>query len=315
MERISLFKSRGIGEVINDTIAFMREEQNLMKWVLTYILPAYAIMGLLAGIATKDISGLYLSILKDVINGNFDSNDIQGLAKQIQGMNSGAMSGLSSSMSLLAALLNAAVASLVYNYIKNREAKGIVSEEEAGKFLTKDLAWYIGYTFLLGLVILGILLGLLLLGALGFIANAVVGAIGMAVALLVGFYLLFQYASMLFPVCFMEDMKFSDALKRGATLVKSNFWGTLGLAILVGLIIGITKSIVSGALGGVGYLFGGSGALILAQVGSSLVGGLGMVATTIVYAFWYGNLRHELDGTTSSDGMSIIDEIGQQEQE
>jgi MFS family permease len=313
MQKLQLFKSRDISTVISDTVNFIKTEKNLMKWVYTYLIPAYIILGVIVGIAMKDLTALYSDILTDVLKGDFQADDIKDLAEKMQGANAGAMSGLSSLGSIGAVILGAIVASLTFNYVKASEAKGVVSEDETKGFLTKDIGWYIGYSILLGFVLVLGILGFALFGAIGFAVNTGLGAITMIVAILAAIYFMLRYVLMFFPVCFFENKDFGAALKRGSALVKTNFWGTLGLAILGGLIIGVGGSIASGILGAIGSIFGDMGKSVFAQVGQNLVAAFGAVAMNIGYSLWYGNLCHNADGTTSSSNTNIIDEIGQKD--
>lgn len=314
MNTIPLFKERGIGEAISDTITYLQNEKQLLGKMFSVILPIYVIVGVIAGYATKDISGVYIEMLKELAAGNLNAERVQEMLQQVARQNTGGMAGVSTFVSIIGVVMHGMLASFTYNYVKERELQGQIADETLNTYLTKDLGWYIGYSFLLGLVMVGIGIGFTLVVTLLSLASQTVGAILMIIGVFTGIYLVFMYFILFFPVCFLEDRKFGDALSRSITLMKGHFWETFFFSVITGIVIWLFSLLASAAMGFVGGLMGTSMAAIFAQTTQYAISGVTGVAMIVAYSLWYGNLRNQLEGITSLGGYdTLIEEIGKKD--
>lgn len=223
---IEVRKSRGFGEQINVTFAFIRENyRKLGKCVLYICGPPSILAGMLIGSNVF----LFLNTLGDLESG--------GLSDSYSWMGLGFIVGTLVSL-LATVLMTAVVNNYVFLYME-RGYDGFEFEDvwEAAK-------GSIGKVFVT-------MFGLgLILGALYLLWIGLVMALGMfgvvLIILLVPLFIYFAVAlNPLFTVRLYEDASIGESISRSMELVKGNWWLTLGVVWIVSMVASFAASILA----------------------------------------------------------------------
>lgn len=310
MQKIKLFQVRDFGDTIRDTIEFLRNHaQPLWKIVLTYLLPIYLVISIITVLVMKD----FLIAMQEAGQSPEQLQElIQDMGKDILN-NPVPLFGGIGAVSLFSLLVGAYMSSLVYNYVLlyKQTTIGEVSAQELHQKSVGDMAWYLGYTFLLMFIfILGIAL------PIGFAAASQSGALIGVVVCVILFVAIYAVGALalFFPIAFLERGSFGETVNRCRALISGNWWRTFGLVLVVAMGLGIVGSMVGGILGLVGSMFGMMGRLVFSQVGQAAIGVVTNMAIAVAMCLHYGTLRTEMEGSSDEEGKDLIDQIGDNEQ-
>ncbi len=223
---IELRKSRGFGEQINVTFAFIRENYKKLGKSVLYICGPPSI---LAGILMGSNVFLLLNALGDLESG--------GLSDSYGWMGLGFIGGIIVSL-LASVLMTAVVNQYVFLYME-RGYDGFEFEDvwDAAKGS-------------IGKVFVTMFCLVLLLAALYLIWIGLVMALGVfgvvLVVLLVPVMIYFAIAlNPLFTVRLYEDAGIGEAISRSIELVKGNWWLTLGVVWIVSMVASFFASILA----------------------------------------------------------------------
>lgn len=213
--KIELRKTRDLSQNLNDTFAFIR--QNFRPLIVSFL----AIAGIFM-LANSILSGIYQGgvmggAFKDIINGN------RNISRSPFWM----LNGTYFVVLILAWLNFIAMTTVIICYVKVYDQKNgeepAVTEvwEEFKKYFLKVAVYSIPVTF--------------------------VTIVGYGFCLIPGIYLTVVFAPFFIAVIFENDT-FGKAWERCFTIIKNNFWSSLGIYFLVYLIYAFSAGIISGIL-------------------------------------------------------------------
>lgn len=207
METFEFRKSREIGDIINGTFAFIRQNwYALGKAMLVFVAPFALLAGAFIGLWQSNMA---------MLNG-YDEYDFASNISEI---------GIGFSLFAVFMLAASVMAmGVVYQYIKlyTEKGDGDISTQEIWEAIKPEILIYTGYLFVSYLIVL----------------------LGILFCVIPGIYLLVPL-SMVIAVKTFENRSLGDTISRCFFLVKNNWWQTFLALFLVNLIVGIASSIAS----------------------------------------------------------------------
>ena len=278
-QKIELRRIRDFGENISDTLLFIK--QNLKPLVSSF----FAIAGIFL-LANAVISGFYQSQ-----HGNVFQAIFSGRIRTNQSINP-MFSGLYFLLPLLGFFSANAMHVSIISYVK-------VYELKQGEAPTIEEVWETFKKYYFKVLLYSIPLYLLII-------------VGMVFCLIPGIY--FLVVLLPFPVVvIVEDQSFSGAFSRCFEIIKKNFWLSLGIYFVVGLIYSFASGIISVVMGGIAgalsYLSTGDISKTIG-IATSVLSALSFVFYIVFYvaiALHYFTLAEKFDGTGM---MRRIDTLG-----
>ena len=278
---IPLRKARGVGDVINVTFSFIRQNARLLGKSLLFIVgPLMALMAILS--STFQVSFFTL---------NPEQMDRFGASFWLSYLGVIVVSLLAMALAL------AVVLGFVMLYQEHGPGGFDLRAvwEVAKAYFLRMLGTMLG----VGLIIFGVYIIAVMLimgGAIGLIqagggGEAVVGGM-LVVVLFLAMLCLMVYAlvtlSLLFPVRIREEVGFWSGLGRCRRLVRGRFWATFGVLFLAGVLYSVLSLIFSVPALIVGGVYGfntleGGGPGVLIQIGMFIAGAVNAVGSTVLY--------------------------------
>lgn len=206
-------KQRELGEIINDTFKFLRENYKLLFTLILKIAgPAFLILIVSAGYYMYATMNTF-SILEtstpfeNMIAGNFELFVLAALV-------------MFASLLIYTTLLSGTVLNFIKSYIKN---KGEVNEHEVGQDTRSDFWKLFGGGLLTGIMVF----------------------FGLLVCFFPGIYLMVPL-SLIFAVLIFDKLSIGDSISHCFVLIKDNWWITFATLLIMWIlvyIIGIVFSI------------------------------------------------------------------------
>jgi hypothetical protein len=215
-QKVELRKVRDFSDNLNDTFVFIR--QNL-KPLLTAFLGIAGVFMLVAAI----LQGLSQNEMGSLIEEILNAGSSRAFTSPSQFMNEYYFLGIIASLATIIAMQV-----VIVGYLKVYESKSNEAPE-IGE------VWDVFKKYFLPVLVYSIPLYLLTI-------------IGFMLCIAPGVYLAVVF--MIFPaVIIMEDETFGDAFNRCFTLIKENFWPSLGIYLVVYLIYSFSAGIISAVVG------------------------------------------------------------------
>lgn len=286
MEQPTQFnRIRDFGELINDSIGFVKQNFKPLFTPLLYI----CLFFILASIAT----GILVQIKAISLYGTAHSGMFTGLE---DGTDFAAIFGINYFLYLLFYFLSFTVVQLVtlcYIYLYKTGGQIVPTKEAVWDLFKSHAARFLFISLLL----------------------FILQMIAFALCILPGIYF-FPIASLIYVMVIMDDASFDQAFNRAFTLIKDNWWKTFGALFIVWLMAYMTVGLV--ALPGTiltmsGIFLGESPGLSLAGATISVIiqsfGMLVYALPTITAALCYYSLSEEKEGTGL---MDRIENLGSQ---
>ena len=278
-QKVELRKIRDFSENLNDTFAFIT--QNFAPLVTSFL----AIAGIFL-LATAIFNGMYQSRFTEIFQQIIAGREIIRSPFQY-------FSGYTLFSPLLSWISMTAMHVTIIAYIK-------IYATEGGHKATLPEVWEVFKKYFLKVLIYTIPISLLT-------------GVGFVFCVFPAIY--FLVAFLPFPVVLiMEDQTFSGAFNRCFTLIKENFWLSLGLYIVVYLIYAIAAGIISATMAGVAgilsYLTTNDIRSTIA-VAASVLGVFSFLFYIVFYisvALHYFTLTEKYDGTGM---MQRLDKLGE----
>jgi hypothetical protein len=209
MTEIKLAQRRDFSSVINAAFEFFKQEGKLfMKTMLTY-----------TGIPVIVMIATMVYMVMQFVNGQFS-----GLFNSPEPLSIISFFIPFFIFILLGIVVQVLVLAASYGYMKvyHEKGKGNFSPSDVGQLIVKKFFPIIGYSIVIGL--------LMMAGFLFFIIPGIYFAI---------------ILSLIFPILFVEDNGLSKNFTRCFQVIKDNWWLTFAVLIVASIIIGIVGSIVS----------------------------------------------------------------------
>ncbi len=303
--RIELHEERNFSAKINAAFEFVKQNfKGLLKPIIYIALPA----SLLAGFFLSD----YFSFLL----GNIGNNGMFDSPASIMRM-AGSYFGLLITVSLAYLLLSTVIYAYISLYDKDKEQE-ITNSMISAK--VKSRFWrFLGYNFVYGIIvgiIIAIVVGIIFVPTIYLMTKVPVLGILLYIFFLLAFivviYFLMALTYILQNVIFFEDLSLTETFSRTMKLLKGNWWSTIGLFFVVGLMLNVVLGIfiiplyIVMILNGIGIDMDGLGKLL--TILTSIFMMLGSFIITpllqVPMSFQYFNLVEKIDGT------GILKQIG-----
>ncbi len=282
-QKVELRKIRDFSENLNDTFLFIRQN---VKPLLASFLGIAGIFMLVAAI----VSGIYQSDMGSVFEQIFKGGKI------INNDPASMINGQYFLVLFLSWLNIVAMQVAIISYLK-------VYEINNARTPSIDEVWAVFKSYFLLIFVYSLI-------------TAIAIAVGFVLCILPGIYLLIVLVP--FPIIvMMEDRSFGDAFSRCFTLIKENFWISLGLYLLVYMIYAFSSGIIStlvGAIAGVIYYFTTKNINYAVGIFTSILSIFSFVFYIIYYVsvvLHYFNLSERTDGVGM---MRKLDTIGDNSQ-
>lgn len=209
MTEIKLAQRRDFSSIINAAFEFFKQEGKLfMKTMLIYTgIPVIVMIATIVYMVMQFVNGQFSNIFNAP-----DPSDIIGFFIPLF------------VFILLVLAVQILVLAVSYGYLKvyHEKGKGNISPSDVGQHVMKKFFPIIGYSIVIGLLIVA--------GFLFFIIPGIYFAI---------------ILSLIFPILFVEDNGLSKNFSRCFKVIQDNWWLTFAVLIVASLIIGIVGSIVS----------------------------------------------------------------------
>lgn len=211
-EKLEFKKVREFGEIISDTIQFIRQNFKSLLKVYAYFCGFFIVAGTIAAV-------MYQIDSRDVILGAYDKNNplsAYGFSKLLT---------LNYLLVFIFSLLmytsiNVSMLSFIALYIQ----KGNVAPS------TEEVWSYFKYYFF-RVLLSSILLSMLLV-------------VGFVCCFIPGIYL-FPALTLFYPIMVLENMGFTDSFSRSFRLIKDNWWATAGVVLIIYVITYAAMSLAS----------------------------------------------------------------------
>ncbi|MNL14102.1 hypothetical protein D3C87_1350320 [compost metagenome] len=211
-EKLEFKKVREFGEIISDTIQFIRQNFKSLLKVYAYFCGFFIVAGAIAAV-------MYQIDSRDVILGAYDKNNplsAYGFSKLLT---------LNYLLVFIFSLLmytsiNVSMLSFIALYIQ----KGNVAPS------TEEVWSYFKYYFF-RVLLSSILLSMLLV-------------VGFVCCFIPGIYL-FPALTLFYPIMVLENMGFTDSFSRSFRLIKDNWWATAGVVLIIYVITYAAMSLAS----------------------------------------------------------------------
>ena len=281
-QKIVFSRIRDFGEIINDSIGFVKQNFKALFTPLLYI----CLFFILASIMT----GILMQIRIVSMFGMTRSNIFTGAT---DGLFMGNVFGIDYLLNIIFYFLTYTVMQLVtLCYIFLYKSSGNVAP-------TKEAVWGLFKAHIFRFALISFLL-------------LIIQVIAIALCIIPGIYF-FPIASLIYVIVIMDDAGFDQAFGRAFTLIKDNWWKTFGALFIVSLITYFSVSIF--ALPGTimtmsGLFFGESSSLMLmGAILNVIVQSFGMLLytlPTITAAICYFSLSEEKEGTGLMERINTL---------
>lgn len=281
-QKIEFGRIRDFGEIINDSIGFVKQNFKALFTPLLYI----CLFFILATIMT----GILMQIRIVNMFGMTRSNIFTGAA---EGFFMGDVFGIDYLLNMVFFFLTYTVVQLVtLCYISLYKSGGNVSP-------TKEAVWELFKSHIFRFTLISLIL-------------VIIQLIATVLCIIPGIYF-FPIASLVYVIVIMDGANFEQAFSRAFSLIKDNWWKTFGALFVVCLISYFSISIF--ALPGTlmtmsGLFFGESSSLMLVgAILNVIVQAFGILLytlPTITAAICYFSLSEEKDGTGLMERINTL---------
>lgn len=285
--KIELPRARDFGEIISDSIHFIRQNFKPLFKPMLYICAAFVLLSIATGIAYQvQMVSLY-GLDRGARMGGFDSEMLSSPANMLGSM---------AAYLFFYLLAYTSITLVALCYIK-------LYYEGGHQAPSKEAVWetfkaYVVKFFLISLVF------------------AVLQVLAFALCLLPGVYL-FPILSLAMVAVVLEDASLSDALSRASSLVKDHWWKTFGALLVVGIIISMSSylfALPAQVLMLSGLFIGDSSSLVMA---GSLINVVIQSLAIFLYALFvvaaalcYFSLREQKEGLGLMGRIEAFGETG-----
>ncbi len=281
-QKITFSRIRDFGEIINDSIGFVKQNFKALFTPLLYICSFFILASIATGILLQiriaDTIGLASGGVFTGLGGNTPFDTIFGIEYLLY---------------ILFYFMAYTVVQLVtLSYIALYHSNGNSAP-------TKEAVWALFKTNIFRFTLISVLL-------------VVLQFIAFALCILPGIYF-FPVANLIYAMVIMDDAGFEQAFNRAFVLIKDNWWKTFGALFIVCLITYFTVSMF--ALPGTimtmgGMFFGESPTLMLSGAVLNVIiqsfGILLYTLPTITAAICYFSLSEEKEGTSLIERISTF---------
>lgn len=272
-EKIQLRRVRSFGDALNDVLQFLKQEFKPLMRSFFLICGVFILaVAILNGLYSSNLVNLYTSILSGR-NGRY--NEYESLGSIYNGTYFFTIA--------ITMMTHMVVYALVASYMKVYEDKFNISP-------TLEEVWIVFRKNILYLLLYGLLFTFLVI-------------IGFVFCLVPGFYLYTVFAPFGFIIVIENDKNLGNIFGRCFVLIKENFWSSLGLYILSGILYSMCASIVGLIIGGLSGLIAYFTTKDVSFVGATVGGVLQVFSSAfsiILYlaiGMQYYNLEERQNGT------------------
>lgn len=283
--KIELAREREFGEIISDSIHFIKHHFKPMFGPLFYICLAFIVLTIATGISYQiQMINLY-GLERGASMGGFDAEILSSPSDMLGGM----------AVYLLFYLL--AYTSLILGalcYIKLYYEGGYQTP-------TKEAVWAAFKARFFRFLLISLVLG-------------VVQMIGFVLCLLPGFYL-FPILSLVMVMVVLDDAGLSDAFSRATSLIKDHWWATFGALFIILIIISISSYLFAlpGQLLMLAGIFAGEsyGLVLTGSIINMVIQSLAIflyVLFVVASALCYFSLREKKEGVGLMGRINAFDE-------
>lgn len=268
-DKLPLVKRRDLGDVIQDSIAFVshRHTQVLWRSILLYVLPIYMVAGFFLGQFQIDVKEVTSAIEPHEINTIDELIDFFLQIVEIFSHISPFHYYMATAFSLISTTLMMA---FTYNFVAayHQSSSGNVDADELRSHTFADVLWILGFQILLGLIT-----GICFL--FFFIPGIYVGVL----------------LSILMVVAKIENLSFANAFARCSELMRNNWFSTAIVVIVVWLMIFVISLTLNNLLQAIFLAIDKERGLVLAAVFQNALAGVLAVVSTVAICLQYFHLR------------------------
>ncbi len=261
-DKLPLAKRRDLGDVIQDSIAFLSHKHTQVLWrnILLYVLPIYMVGGFFLGQFQIDIK----EIMPALQSGEITSiEELTALFSQISPFHY----YMATSFSMISTTLMMA---FTYNFMAgyHQSSTGNIDADELRNHAFADGLWILGFQVLLGLIT-GICL-------LFFIIPGIYAGV---------------LLSILMAVAKIENRSFASAFARCSELMRNNWLSTAVVVVVIWLMIFIISLTTNSLLQAIFLVIDKEKGLVLAAVFQNALAGVLAVFSTVAISLQYFHLR------------------------
>lgn len=267
-DKLPLVKRRDLGDVIQDSIAFVshRHTQVLWRSILLYVLPIYMVAGFFLGQFQIDVKEIVPALQSGEITTIEELMEIFSHISPFHYYMATAFSLISTTLMM----------AFTYNFVAayHQSSSGNVDGDELRSHTFADVLWILGFQILLGLIT-----GICFL--FFFIPGIYVGVL----------------LSILMVVAKIENLSFASAFARCSELMRNNWFSTAIVVIVVWLMIFVISLTLNNLLQAIFLAIDKERGLVLAAVFQNALAGVLAVVSTVAICLQYFHLRAVIGDT------------------